>query len=458
MRGNNFNVVGLMGAVAICVSWLPSSVHAEGFWSDGTVVEDHRNVPMPAGFRVEHSELDGPVFADESGKTLYYWPQTTMRNGLTGDPKNQSMCTFEKTTHTAGLMSPYPPGLELPELDKRLSCAEVWPPAFAPDDAHPVGAFTLIERKDGSKQWAYDGHALYTSIMDEFPGDVRAATTRTTGGDGPAARKVAAVPPNIPPGFGVISTAMGRQIVTSDNWSVYAFEGDEAGVSNCRGECTETWDPVVAPASARDFGEWSVFERSPGIHQWAFRGQPLYTHVMDSAIKSLEGSDIAGWANVFTQKAPAPPPSFTLQDSPTGVVLADSRGMTIYTYNCADDSVDQLACDFPNTPQAYRLAICGGGKVDRCLHDWPYVVAAEDEVSTNRTWTILEIDPKTGHFAEPGQEDALRVWAYLGSPVYTHYRDKRPGDMIGHANGEFGGSPNGFKTFILRDDFYNNAG
>jgi hypothetical protein len=45
---------------------------------------------MPPGFRVEISELDGPVFADSKGRTLYRWPYRTMRNGVTGDSKGES--------------------------------------------------------------------------------------------------------------------------------------------------------------------------------------------------------------------------------------------------------------------------------------------------------------------------------------------------------------------------------
>jgi hypothetical protein len=85
--------------------------------TDAKEREAYQHVPMPPGFRVEISEVDGPVFADPKGMTLYYWPNTTMRNGVTGDPKNASNCTDTPSTKTAGLMSPYPPGLELPELD-----------------------------------------------------------------------------------------------------------------------------------------------------------------------------------------------------------------------------------------------------------------------------------------------------------------------------------------------------
>lgn len=151
-----------------------------------------------------------------------------------------------------------------------------------------------------------------------------------------------------------------------------------------------------------------------------------------------------------TRKEPAIDPA-TGKTLPDGVTC---RGPRQYrARNCVDDSQDQLSCDHPNDPQIYRLAICGGGRIERCLRDWPYVIAATRNKTSSRTWSVLDIDPMTGRLAMPGQAGALRVWAYRGSPVYTHIRDKVPGDMNGHGNGEFGGSRNGFRAFVLRDDF-----
>lgn len=455
----SLSIAGLLAAGTILASpALLGLAHA----ADTKVVarEAHSNVPLPPGFRVEHNEIEGPVFADARGLTLYYWPHRTMRNGVTGDSANTSACTFEKTTHTAGLMSPYPPGLELPELATRKSCAEAWPPAFAADDAKPVGAFTVITRKDGRKQWAYDEHALYTSDRDRQPGDVFGATTRDMGGaaEVPAHRRVATPPPAIPPGFAINTVATGRQLLTDKNFSVYRSERDAPNKSNCDATCQKTWKPVIAPQAAVSQGEWSVFERSPGVRQWAFRKQPLYTYALDAETSSLQGGDVPGWDVVYTQRAPAYPAGFTEQDTDLGVVLAETSGKTIYTYNCGDDSADQLDCSHPDAPQSYRIAICGGGKVDRCLHDWPYVTAAADAKAPNRTWTVVSIDPMSGRFAKEGQSGALKVWAYRGMPVYTHYRDKKPGEYNGNANGEFGGGRNGFKAFWLRDDYFDNAG
>ncbi|MGE3476369.1 MAG: hypothetical protein AB7H70_11245 [Rhodospirillaceae bacterium] len=421
--------------------------------------EAYLHVPMPAGFRVEYTELEGPVFADQRGMTLYYWPHDTLRNGVTGDSKNQSDCTFEKTTLTAGLMSPYPPGLELPDLAARKSCAEEWPPVYAADDAKPIGDFTPITRKDGKKQWAYDEHALYTSPLDKVPGDVMAATTRESGGgnDGPATRRPAQAPSAIPPGFAVLTTTTGRQLLNDKNYSIYVSDRDGANTSNCDELCARTWPPMLAPVAAKGQGDWSTFERSPGVYQWAFRKRPLYTYALDYDIRSLKGSDEAGWHNVYLQRSPTPPKQFTQQETLAGIVLADENGKTIYTYNCGDDSADQLACDHPGAPQQYRLAICGGGDAARCLAMWPYVIARDGARAENRSWSVITVDPMTGRLAPAGAQNTLKVWAYRDRPVYTYARDLQPGDTLGVARGEHRGRRNGFTAFWLRDDFFGNT-
>ena len=45
-------------------------------------------------------------------------------------------------------------------------CASVWPPLLAKDDARPVGAWTLIDRDSGSRQWAYKGQPVYLRFHD----------------------------------------------------------------------------------------------------------------------------------------------------------------------------------------------------------------------------------------------------------------------------------------------------
>jgi predicted lipoprotein with Yx(FWY)xxD motif len=421
------------------------------------LVETYADVPMPQGFHVESTELEGPVFADASGRTLYIWPLHKQRNGYSGETPGNPGCFDEVLTVTAGLMSPYPPGIRLPDLDTRPSCTDLWPPVLAGDDDEPIGRWTIVDRKDGSRQWAYEEQALYTSVRDSEPGDVLGGTTRRYGGDSPANRIPVGPPSKVPPGFAVATTANGRLLTTDKNYSLYTYDKDTPDTSMCDATCARTWKPVVAPALARGRGEWTILERSPAVRQWVFRGKPLYTNVLDQHSWSQQGSDVPGWSNVYTQLAPKHPGGFTVQKTLAGDVLADARGMTIYTYVCGDDSADQLACDHPDDTQVYRLAMCGGGDSAKCQEYWPYVRAEEGATSDSRAWRVVSIDPNTGHFANAEQADAVSVWAYRDRPVYTFGGDLEPGDVNGAGTGEWRGQRNGLQAFWVRDDYMNGA-
>ncbi|MDY6949259.1 MAG: hypothetical protein SXG53_26515 [Pseudomonadota bacterium] len=475
MRRLRSSVCVLASATLFATLATAASQPTPDYWQAPTSTdrEAYVKVPMPAGIQVIGTELDGPVFADANGKTLYSWPLKNLRNGDTGDRKDSgiSACLDEVLTTTSGLMSPYPGGLLLPNLDKRKSCTEVWPPVPAPKDAKPVGSghneWTTITRPDGSLQWAYGGYPLYTSNLDKRPGDVLGGTKLARSGDGPVVRTPVGPPAVIPPEFagtdsdpsryGPVQMVTGRMVTDHKGFSVYTWDGDEPNKSNCTRECLKDWTPVRAAVTAVPNGEWGIIERSPGIKQWTFRNKPLYTYVVDPHTRSVIGSDVPGWHNVYTQRAITPPKDFIVQDSLAGQVLANSKGMTIYTYVCGDDARDQLACDHPDTEQAYRLAICGNGDPQRCQQTFPYVPAAADAKSDSRLWSVLLIDPNTGHRASKGQAGALHVWAYRERPVYTCALDVRPGDANCDSFGEFNGRRNGFKAFWLRDDFGGNA-
>ena len=425
--------------------WLPPGNPAQ---------EAYINEPMPPGFQVISSQLVGPVFADSRGRTLYTWPLRSQRNGSVGDRVTKpSSCTDEVLQFSAGLMSPYPSGLLLPDLDQRPSCVSVWPPVLASDGAE-VGKWSIIKRDDGSDQWAYDGYPLYTSILDAQPRDVRGGTKSKIGRDAGVARLAAGPQPQVPPALSVVPTMTGRLVVNLDNFSVYAWDGDEPDKSNCHGECLTFWTPVPAPENVMELGGWTTFERAPGVNQWAFRGKPVYTYNYDRAARSFRGADVPGWHNVYTQRAPFPPEEFTVHDADFGgQVLADSRGRTIYLYNCIEDTFAQLSCNNPGTTQAYRLAICGNGNAERCRETFPYVIAPVGAHSASPLWSVMEIDPATGHSAAPGQTDALHVWAYQRRPVYTYAGDRRAGTSNGQGIGEFSGSRNGYHSFVLRGIF-----
>lgn len=51
-------------------------------------------------------------------------------------------------------------------------CEKKWPPFFATADAKAEGAYSIVTREDGQKQWAKDGMPLYYWVKDMKQGDI----------------------------------------------------------------------------------------------------------------------------------------------------------------------------------------------------------------------------------------------------------------------------------------------
>lgn len=93
---------------------------------------------IPEGVPVDTRETSlGTVLTDTDGMTLYLY---------TRDEPGKSNC-----------------------YDR---CAQNWPPLDASGDARGAGKFSVVERQDGTHQWAYDGDPLYLWVNDQNPGDV----------------------------------------------------------------------------------------------------------------------------------------------------------------------------------------------------------------------------------------------------------------------------------------------
>ncbi len=68
------------------------------------------------------------------------------------------------------------------------SCASIWPPFMATAGAQAMGSFTVIMRSDGSHQWAFKGHPLYTFQSDSKPGMASGQGVTADGGTFTVAR------------------------------------------------------------------------------------------------------------------------------------------------------------------------------------------------------------------------------------------------------------------------------
>ena len=85
----------------------------------------------------------------------------------------------------------------------------------------------------------------------------------------------------------------GAKIYTDANgMTLYTYDKDEAGKSNCYDKCAANWPPLKAEADAKDEGEWTVVKRTDGTAMWAYEGHPLYTFIKDKKAGDTTGDGV----------------------------------------------------------------------------------------------------------------------------------------------------------------------
>jgi predicted lipoprotein with Yx(FWY)xxD motif len=98
------------------------------------------------------------------------------------------------------------------------------------------------------------------------------------------------------------STSKGMVLVDAKGMTLYTYDRDGAGKSNCNGQCITTWPPLAAPAEATPSGDWTIVTREDGSKQWAFKRKPLYTWKDDKKPGDVTGDGV----NNVWHVAPAP--------------------------------------------------------------------------------------------------------------------------------------------------------
>lgn len=82
-----------------------------------------------------------------------------IKDGMVVTKKGITVYTFDKDVANSG------------RSNCNGDCAVKWPPVLAAAADTPQGAFTIVARDDGRRQWAYKGKPVYTWPEDQEPGD-----------------------------------------------------------------------------------------------------------------------------------------------------------------------------------------------------------------------------------------------------------------------------------------------
>ena len=93
----------------------------------------------------------------------------------------------------------------------------------------------------------------------------------------------------------VQKASMGNVLADPNGMTLYTFDKDTPGKSNCTGECAVHWPPVKAAADAKPTGDLTIITRDDGTKQWADEGKPLYTFMKDKKPGDVMGDSIPGW-------------------------------------------------------------------------------------------------------------------------------------------------------------------
>jgi len=185
--------------------------------------------------------------------------------------------------------------------------------------------------------------------------------------------------------------------------TLYVFDKDvEAGKSACGGDCAKAWPPLVAPAEARAFGDWSVVARDDGARQWAFKGKPLHTSAKDTKLGEANGNGADGaWHAILFQPAEgvAVPDGVAVEEllNAGGVVFVSDQGTPLYTFD-GDARGGQPSCI-----------------AEPCSNQWTPFVAAQ-------------LAKPIGDFSVVHRDDGITQWAYKGRPLYSYSGDVVAGD------------------------------
>lgn len=129
-------------------------------------------------------------------------------------------------------------------------------------------------------------------MADTKMSEAKMADTKMAG-DKMAGDKMAAET-MMPMGVMVEQSSHGEVLADKMGMTLYTYDRDHPGTSNCYDNCANNWPPLMASGDAKATGDFTVVERKDGTMQWALKGMPLYTWVKDTKPGEVTGDGVGG--------------------------------------------------------------------------------------------------------------------------------------------------------------------
>jgi predicted lipoprotein with Yx(FWY)xxD motif len=133
--------------------------------------------------------------------------------------------------------------------------------------------------------------------------------------------------------------ALGTVLTGANGMTLYTFDRDTPGVSNCNDQCANTWPPLTLDAgtptaAAGVSGTLGVISRGDGRRQVTFNNQPLYFYSPDTQPGDTKGDGVGGvWHVVKVAATGAAAPAPAAQPAPgnlprTGTGMVADRDLS----------------------------------------------------------------------------------------------------------------------------------
>lgn len=299
------------------------------------------------------------------------------------------------------------------------NCLVNWPPLLANPGDQASAPYSIIERGMGTAanalQWAYHGKPLYFFIGDTSAGQTsgKAITNWLLARPMPTQIVANATLGSHLAAAGSVKLAMpvdgAEQTSTAERngFTLYTFDNDTAGVSNCSGTCLTNWPALMAHAGAVATAPYSLVQRASGEMQWALNGMPLYFFVGDTQAGQTNGEAVGN--NWFVARTP----SVAVNNHPTKNRLLVAHGNIINAAGAADNSrLDFTLYTFDDDTPGVTTCF------DACLAAWPALFAPADAQAF-------------GDFSVITRDSTTKQWAYKGLPLYFFAGDTAPGTVAG---------------------------